>query len=129
LSESIEIIKAFTFDAAHYLPYHEGKCQHLHGHTYKLEIGVLGRVRPDTGMVLDFSDFKGIVDENIVQPMDHRLLNDIQNHDFPASNPTAENMVVWIRNRLREVLKDKSVTISFVRLWETPTSYALWRAY
>ena len=45
------VLKEFEFDAAHYLPSYNGKCEHLHGHTYKLVVKVDGR--PDMeGMVL-----------------------------------------------------------------------------
>ena len=51
------VLKEFEFDAAHYLPSYNGKCEHLHGHTYKLVVKVDGR--PDMeGMVLDFSLLK-----------------------------------------------------------------------
>ncbi len=54
------VLKEFEFDAAHYLPSYNGKCEHLHGHTYKLVVKVDGR--PDMeGMVLDFSLLKKIV--------------------------------------------------------------------
>ena len=56
------IIKEFDFDAAHYLPAYNGKCEHLHGHTYKLVVKVEGT--PDhEGMVIDFIKLKNLVKE------------------------------------------------------------------
>lgn len=53
----MKVLKEFEFDAAHYLPSYNGKCEHLHGHTYRLVVMVDGR--PDhEGMVLDFTLLK-----------------------------------------------------------------------
>ena len=54
------VLKEFEFDAAHYLPEYNGKCERLHGHTYKLVVKVEGT--PDKeGMVIDFIRLKNIV--------------------------------------------------------------------
>ena len=64
------VLKEFEFDAAHYLPSYNGKCEHLHGHTYKLVVKVDGR--PDMeGMVLDFSLLKKIVQTKVLRKLDH----------------------------------------------------------
>jgi len=128
----IQIVKQFTFDAAHYLPNHEGDCNQLHGHTYTLEVGVTGALNPD-GMVMDFKELKTIVSQNVLYYVDHSYLNNIQtenkNNMFPCDNPTAENMVMWIRFQLIPWLNTTSKRITFIRLWETPTSYAEWSIY
>ncbi len=132
----ITVVKEFTFDAAHYLPNHPGKCKNLHGHTYKLQIGVKGEIDPKTGMVVDFGRLKELVDSIIVEKLDHHHLNslldltgpDLQN--FPNLNPTAEQMVRWVVLILNSYfLKEWEglVALNFVRLYETPTSYAEWR--
>lgn len=135
----IMLVKEFDFAAAHSLPDHPGKCQNLHGHTYKLQIGVRGKVDPKNGMVVDFGDLKEMVEEKIVEKLDHRHLNtvgcrkddcDEDLQSFPRELPTAEMMVEWIVDVLGEYLMDEwegLVTLCFVRLYETPTSYAEWR--
>ena len=65
-------LKEFDFDAAHFLPNYNGKCEHLHGHTYKLVVKVEGT--PDhEGMVLDFVRFKNLVKELVVSKAGPRL--------------------------------------------------------
>lgn len=117
----IMVVKEFTFDAAHHLPDYDGPCQNLHGHSYKLQIGVRGEVDKPTGMVVDFSELKKVVNKEIINKLDHTYLNEVMG-DFPSYMPTAENMVQWIVSRLRRMYK-----LSFVRLYETSTSYAEWR--
>lgn len=155
--KQITVVKEFLFDSAHYLPDYDGDCCHLHGHTYKLEVGVTGPVKPNTGMVVDFKQLKTIV-KLITDKLDHSLLNDLDMvlpkvegdkidastlseekcietsppnpPPFPKDMPTAENMVVWLTEALPHLLRiyyKPCYEITLVRLWETPTSYAEWR--
>ena len=120
----ISVTKIWTFDSAHRLPNYRGKCANLHGHTYKLEVTVVGPMQAN-GMVLDFSLLSRFVKDEIVEKLDHAYLNDI------FENPTAEMMVCWIRDVLKSNWSIEALpgTLSRVRLWETPTSYATWEAY
>lgn len=115
------VSKEFTFDAAHHLHCYEGKCKNLHGHTYKVIFGVSGLV-DDIGLVIDFGDIKKIWKEQIEVHLDHRYLNDT----LPNMNTTAENMVVWIYEKMEDALKDNpnQCRVEFVKLYETPTSFA-----
>ncbi|MGR9047142.1 6-carboxytetrahydropterin synthase QueD [Halobacillus faecis] len=115
------VSKEFTFDAAHHLHCYEGKCKNLHGHTYKVIFGVSGFV-DDIGLVIDFGDIKKIWKEQIEVHLDHRYLNDT----LPKMNTTAENMVVWIYEKMEEALKNdpNQCRVEFVKLYETPTSFA-----
>ena len=101
-----------TFDSAHYLPQYEGPCKQLHGHTYKVAVGVRGRVDPLTGMVLDMAVLKNKL-RNVVTPLDHRCLNDI------LHLPTAENIALYI---LQGLGLDQYLKV-IVRVYETPTSW------
>lgn len=121
----LEVVKEFRFDAAHFLPKHEGACRNVHGHTYILQVGVKRQINPHTGMVVDFGRLKQQVQAAVVSKLDHVLLNDLDQCGFPAGCPTAEYMVEWIVDELR---KAEVLGLSFVRLYETPTSYAEWRA-
>jgi 6-pyruvoyltetrahydropterin/6-carboxytetrahydropterin synthase len=79
-------------------------------------------------MVIDFSELKEIVNQEL-GGLDHSFLNQVNLSNFPNEMPTAENMVLWIRNRLQNRWDGMRTEgdISFIRLYETPTSYAEWR--
>lgn len=109
----MKIIKKFSFESAHYLPGYVGKCKQLHGHSYHLEIILDGNINPDTGMVTDFSILNRIVSTKVIDVLDHKLLNDIM------EMPTAENIVVWIKDKISSELKGDLT----IRLWETDNSY------
>lgn len=118
------VSKEFTFDSAHHLHNYEGKCKNLHGHTYKAIFGI-SSLTDDIGIAIDFGDIKKIWKEHIEIYLDHRYLNE----SLPLMNTTAENMVVWIYEKMADYLKDSSLKIQqprieFVRLYETPTSFA-----
>lgn len=118
------VSKEFTFDSAHHLHCYEGKCKNLHGHTYKVIFGISGFV-DDRGLMIDFGDIKEIWKNEIEIFLDHKYLNET----LPPMNTTAENMVVWIYEKMAESLQRRSdeyigARVEFVRLYETPTSYA-----
>jgi 6-pyruvoyltetrahydropterin/6-carboxytetrahydropterin synthase len=122
-NRTVLVSKEFTFDSAHHLHCYEGKCQSLHGHTYKLQIILAGK--PDErGITIDFNDIKRIAKARVIDRLDHRYLNEA----LPPMNTTAENMVVWIYEEIAGALKEEgwhpTVRIEEIRLWETPTSYA-----
>jgi len=109
------IIKKFSFDAAHYLPSYNGKCERLHGHTYGLVVKVEGK--PDAeGMVMDFSRLKDIVTEKVLDKLDHQLLNDV------LPNPSAENISIWVWKQLAQPLHGINCRLYAVEIWETSTS-------
>ncbi|MBI5414347.1 6-carboxytetrahydropterin synthase QueD [Candidatus Peregrinibacteria bacterium] len=114
------VTKEFTFDAAHYLPKYHGKCENLHGHTYKLQVSVRGDTLQD-GLAFDFVKLKEIVQKEIVDVCDHKLLNDF------IENPSAENMCVYIWEKLSEksLLGERLFEL---KLWETPTSLVTYSA-
>ncbi|QED48071.1 6-carboxytetrahydropterin synthase QueD [Cytobacillus dafuensis] len=118
------VSKEFTFDAAHHLHCYEGKCKNLHGHTYNVVFGISGYV-DEIGLVIDFGNIKEIWKKEIEIHLDHRYLNET----LPKMNTTAENMVVWIYEKMSDAFNNRSekyndARIEFVRLFETPTSYA-----
>jgi 6-pyruvoyltetrahydropterin/6-carboxytetrahydropterin synthase len=97
----MEIFKTVHFEAAHRLPHVPGAhpCRRLHGHGYKLEIHVAGPVDAHMGWVLDFGDIRRAL-QPILEQLDHRCLNDVQG----LENPTSENLVRWIWQRLKPAL-------------------------
>ncbi|RUQ31144.1 6-carboxytetrahydropterin synthase QueD [Peribacillus cavernae] len=123
-SKRVLVSKEFTFDAAHHLHFYDGKCKNLHGHTYRVIFGISGFV-DDLGLMIDFGDLKEIWKNEIEIFLDHKYLNET----LPAMNTTAENMVVWIYEKMLEALATRAqhydgARVEFVRLYETPTSYA-----
>lgn len=110
----VEVTKAFVFDSCHYLPYHNGKCKYLHGHTYHLEVTVKDRIDKDTGMVIDFGELKKIVQKNVVDVLDHSFFNDL------IPYPTCEFMVQWIWKQLSEIKG-----LYRIKLYETDGSYCV----
>ncbi|PYF06778.1 6-carboxytetrahydropterin synthase QueD [Ureibacillus chungkukjangi] len=122
-SKRVLVSKEFTFDAAHHLHNYEGKCKNLHGHTYRAVLGISGYT-DERGLVIDFGDIKEIWKQQIEIDLDHRYLNET----LPLMNTTAENIVVWIYGKLAEALLNtqdyNGLRVEFVRLYETPTSYA-----
>jgi len=118
----MKVCKMFTFDAAHYLPSYEGKCRNLHGHTWKLEVEVssdeLIQEGSETGMVVDFAKVKDVVNREVINKLDHNLLNDM------VKNPTCENLLGWIWDNLQTELEECHGFLTRLRLYETSDSYA-----
>ncbi|UZD16245.1 6-carboxytetrahydropterin synthase QueD [Gallibacterium anatis] len=136
----LKVAKEFSFDMAHLLDGHDGKCQNLHGHTYKLQVIVSGETENNgakKGMVIDFADLKRAVNELIISPMDHafiydqsseretkiaQLLQQLNSKTFALPvHSTAENLAQFIFQRLQE---NVGFHLHSIRLWETPTSFA-----
>ena len=117
----MQIRKHFRFEAAHVLPYHDGKCSRLHGHSYRLEVAVRGPLQgdgPARGMIEDFDVLARIVRREVIDVLDHQSLNEI------IENPTCELIVAWIWERLKRALQGLDELV----LWETATSCAVLRA-
>ncbi|MGX2947333.1 6-carboxytetrahydropterin synthase QueD [Frederiksenia canicola] len=133
-----KIAKEFSFDMAHMLDGHDGKCQNLHGHTYTLQVEIGGELHTrgaKSGMVMDYSDLKAIVKTHILDKMDHafiydstserecqvaNLLSSLNSKTFAIpTRTTAEQMAKYIFDTLCDV----GLPVSLIRLWETPTSY------
>lgn len=111
------VVRRFEFQASHRLPRHPGKCRNLHGHTYFLEVWCEGPVDPDSGMVLDFGDVKRVVNDRVLDLLDHSHLND------RLENPTAENIAEWIWQQLAA----STLGVTEVRLYETPSCFVVRR--
>ncbi len=143
----IRLTRQFRFEAAHALWGHDGACSSIHGHSYLLEVTVVGHpeadpAHPKSGMVIDFSKLKEIVHGQLVDPFDHGLL--IQ-EDAPfikemkgkehvfgkliplPYQPTCENMLADFAARLQQVLPE-GVALHSLKLHETGASCAEWHA-
>jgi 6-pyruvoyltetrahydropterin/6-carboxytetrahydropterin synthase len=143
----IRITKQFSFETGHALYGYDGKCKNVHGHSYKLSVTVIGNPITDRnhvkfGMVIDFTDLKKIVKEEIVDVFDHatvfnkttphvELATELasRGHDVILVDyqPTSENMVIDFAQKIKMRLPD-SIQLFALKLQETETSYAEWFA-
>ena len=101
-----------------------GKCNnpHGHGHNYVLEVTVEGQPDRVTGMVFDLRELKQILNEEVVEPMDHRFLNR-EVPPFDRVVPTTENVALEIWKRLEPRIARHKVLLRNVRLYETADLY------
>ena len=126
----MKITRKAEFSASHYCAnpawseeqnravYGEAANRHGHGHNYVLEVTVEGDPDPVTGMVMDLKLLKDVINEQVVDPMDHRFLN----HEVPPFDrvvPTAENLVRECWQRLEAPLRQPNARLESVRLFET----------
>jgi len=93
-----------------------------HGHNYVLEVTVEGEPDPVTGMVFDLRELKQILNEEVVEPMDHRFLNR-EVPPFDRIVPTTENLAAEIWRRLDSRIGRGDVRLRNVRLYETSDLY------
>lgn len=141
---TIRITKQFSFEMAHALLHYDGLCKNIHGHSYKMDVTVTGAPNrnedsPKVGMVMDFGDLKRIVNETIIEKMDHTLvLNESSDAVLIQSlksnyekivtvpfQPTTENLLQYFAALLQANLP-KTVDLFSIRLRETDSSYAEW---
>ena len=139
--KKIRVSKKFSFETAHALDMHDSKCRNIHGHSYKLTITVLGPVitdetKPDVGMVIDFTDLKNIVNQEVVDKLDHALIlksdsrfKGIEAHNdktiYVDYHPTCENLLQEIVEVVSAKLP-KDVTLVYAKMYETANSYSEW---
>ena len=105
------ISREFTFDAAHHLVDYHGKCERLHGHTWKIRVTLSCPVKED-GLAFDFLALKATVEEKVIDVLDHSDLNDT------LSQPTTENLAEWVWKRLAPLLPLRDI-----RVYESPSSF------
>lgn len=96
----------------------------FHGHNYEIIVSVTGEINPETGYVIDMKELKDIIYQEIEIPFDHKNLN-LDVEEFRDLNPTAENIVVVIWNKIRE--KISSDLDLEVILYETPRNFVSYK--
>ena len=137
----IRLTKIFRFETAHAIQGYSGKCRHIHGHSYALHVTVTdtqvhNNYLPGTGIMMDFKDIKTLVQQEVIDVFDHKLVLSKkfleQNPDLPEDNlyemdaePTAENLLIWTRDKLHAVLP-AGIRLSGLKLFETADSFAEW---
>jgi len=123
----IELGRRYRFSASHRLHTSQlsneencrvyGKCDNPfgHGHNYVVEVSVSGEVDPATGMIANLADLDNFVERQIIEPFDHRYLNE-EVAAFRERVPTTENLCIEIFRRLKTFPKAK---LERVRIQET----------
>ena len=119
-----EVRVTADFAAAHFLRDYHGKCENLHGHSYKVYAHVAGSELDEGGMLLDFSVLKSAL-KKVCALLDHTNLND---NPYFDQNPSAERIARFIYEKLVEELPElKKAGAAFLKavdVFETETSRA-----
>jgi 6-pyruvoyltetrahydropterin/6-carboxytetrahydropterin synthase len=140
------ITRRLEFDAGHRIPSHHGKCRHLHGHRYAIEVTLSGNIiteagATEQGMVMDYSEVKRIANVAVVDLWDHaflvhrqdvevlQFLQSLDDHKTVVldSPPTAENLALTAFRILDVAYQDtygNHLRLQQVRLFETPNCWA-----
>ena len=142
----VRLTKKFSFEMAHALLNYDGKCKNIHGHSYHLEVTVIGEPlnepgRPEDGLVIDFGELKKVVKSTVVDVFDHTLVIKA-NHDdeltqvlsknferiiYTEYQPTCENLILDFADRIKDKLPARA-SLHHMILHETATSYCEWYA-
>ncbi|HEY3940056.1 MAG TPA: 6-carboxytetrahydropterin synthase QueD [Bryobacteraceae bacterium] len=117
-----EIFVEHTFAAAHALRNYKGKCENVHGHNYRVQVGLEGSELDETGLLFDFAELKKRL-RATSEYLDHQFINELK--PFDQVNPSAENIARFIYDEIQRELKTAS--LAYVRVWETDTSCAVYR--
>jgi 6-pyruvoyltetrahydropterin/6-carboxytetrahydropterin synthase len=126
----VRVTKHVEFESCHRLVKYSGPCERMHGHTYKLQVTVEGV--PDTradGLVIDFKDLKKIINEVVVDKVDHQDLNEVMVKEFAFAddvNTSCENMIIAFWYALDHHISEnfEGVKLQELKLWETTNSFA-----
>lgn len=135
----MKVAKLFRWEAAHRLPWHEGQCRHLHGHSYRMFVELTGPA-DERGLLVDFKELKSWMrplvsvwdHATIVDQRDEELLSVVRthgwNHALLPYDSTAENLcrfaAEWLVEAQRDRLHSLGVTRVVTRIAETETCYA-----
>ena len=145
--QKIRITKQFSFETVHALHGYDGKCKNIHGHSYRLDVTVIGKPvadesNPKCGMVIDFSDLKKIAKDEIVDVFDHAtvfnkntphlelaMMLKSKGHNVLLVDyqPTTEMMVIDFAEKIKKRLPN-NIKLHALKLQETATSFAEWFA-
>jgi 6-pyruvoyltetrahydropterin/6-carboxytetrahydropterin synthase len=112
------------YDSAHFLRKYHGKCERLHGHRYVVEAALTSETLNESGIAFDFVDVKREL-RALADHLDHENINDLP--PFDVVEPSAENQARWFYEELKRVVPaDMAAALLYVKVWETPTQFALY---
>lgn len=142
----ITITKQLRTETGHRLNHYDGRCSHLHGHSYLWEVTATAPEMSSNGMVVDFKDLKKIMNL-VLDPLDHSMVlaeddpavaliadmeatnGAVQRVHIWPENPTAESFAKFAGTEIQSYFAPSTqITITSVKVWETATSFAEWRA-
>ena len=97
-----------------------GKCSNplWHGHNYTLFVTIKGDVDPLTGFVADIKTLSSILEENVIQKLDHRNIN-LEVDFMKGKLASTENLAIGIWNELAPLINETGATLHCIRLEET----------
>lgn len=110
----MRVAREFRFEAAHALRNYKGADEPVHGHTWRLRVTLSAPLGPD-GMAFDFVELDRVVTERVIDPLDHRDLNE------RFDQPSTEHVARWIWRTLSDL------PLFEVRLWEGPQAWVAYR--
>ncbi len=113
-----------TFAAAHTLPGTGTKCERLHGHNWKVQVGLEGEQVDRNGLLMDFHELRELT-RSVTQQLDHIYLN--EHPLFAGLNPTAENLARIVYEQVASRLARTDVRLTYVRIHETDKARATYR--
>jgi len=131
----MKVSKEYKWEMAHRLMFHEGKCNNLHGHSYKAKVELNGTM-DENGMVLDFFIIDSIM-AKIIDVLDHSfivykkdvklltLLNELNfKHVVFETECTAENLVLYFLQKIKNYGLPNNIKSVKVAVYETDDAYA-----
>lgn len=138
----LQVTKIFRFETAHAINGYPGQCKNIHGHSYILHVTVAAKYLrddylPSSGFIIDFKELKNLVQTRVIKEFDHQLIlskeyiknnvaaGNLKNLSVWEMEPTAENILLYIKNVLHKELPEK-VILNKLKLYETSDSYAEW---
>jgi 6-pyruvoyltetrahydropterin/6-carboxytetrahydropterin synthase len=112
------------YDSAHFLRNYHGKCERMHGHRYVVELALTSNELDQAGIAFDFVIVKKHL-RDLADRLDHENLNELP--PFDELEPSAENQARYFYEEMKRLLPDNmSGAVLYVKVWETPTQYALY---
>lgn len=141
----LSLTKVFHFETGHALNEYEGACKNIHGHSYELRVSVTtsnqsGDFLSAPGFIIDFKEIKKIVTQKIVDHLDHKLIlskaylqkhpqfNDLENLIIWDFEPSAENILLFIKNTLFYEFPEE-IKLRKLLLYETKSSFVEWNEH
>lgn len=116
-----ELMIETSFSAAHQLRGYQGKCEHMHGHNWKVQVHVSAERLNEIDLAMDFHELKKLTNE-VTGSLDHAFLNDL--FPFTEKNPSSENIAKWIYDSLKKRIPYDGIHVNAVTVWESDTASA-----
>jgi 6-pyruvoyltetrahydropterin/6-carboxytetrahydropterin synthase len=107
------------FSAAHMLKGYNGECKELHGHNWKVRVGIECESTDEIGLAIDFKLIKKHLNE-LMGDFDHKFLNELD--CFKEINPTSENIARVMYQQLSEKFNCDGCKVADVEIWESDSS-------